>query len=253
MSNVYAVAFDKTGTLTEGRLAVDHVCAHNGATKEEVLSIATALEKMSEHPIAKALLDISEQRGLHIPDADDFSAIPGRGLIGNIAGRKHLVGNKALLKERGVVVDHSHDHECGSGTLVYVARESTHLGSIVLSDRVRDSAVETVVDLKQRGIRTVMLTGDNEVIAKKIAEFLRIDEYKAELLPSQKVEYIEELAKQGRVLMVGDGVNDAPAMAVADVGIAMGVIASDTALETADVAVNRSEGSLGGLSNSRPC
>ena len=115
------------------------------------------------------------------------------------------------------------------------------MGSIVLSDRVRDSAVETVVDLKQRGIRTVMLTGDNEVTAKKIAEFLGIDEYKAELLPSQKVEYIEELAKQGRVLMIGDGVNDAPAMAVADVGIAMGVIASDTALETADVALMKDD------------
>ena len=147
------------------------------------------------------------------------------------------MGNRALLEENEVVVDHSHDHECGAGTLVYVARENTHLGSIVLSDKVRDSAKETVTDLKQRGIRTVMLTGDNEIAAKKIAEYLGIDEYKAELLPAQKVKYIEELAKQGRVLMVGDGVNDAPAMAAADVGIAMSVIASDTALETADVAL----------------
>ena len=241
MSNVYAVAFDKTGTLTEGRLAVNHVCVHNDTTKKEVLSIAIALEKMSEHPIAKALLDVSEQEGLHIPDVDDFSAIPGRGLAGSIAGRKHLVGNKALLKETGVVVDHLHDHECGSGTLVYVARGNTHLGSIVLSDRVRDSAKETVTGLKQRGIRTVMLTGDSEVAAKKTATFLGIAEYKAELLPSQKVEYIEEIAKQGCVLMVGDGVNDAPAMAVADVGIAMGVVASDTALETADVALMKND------------
>jgi len=241
MSDVYAVAFDKTGTLTEGRLAVDHVCVHNGATKKEVLTIATALERMSEHPIAKALLQISEQQGLHIPDADDFSAIPGRGLTGSIAGRQHLVGNKTLLEEKGVVVNHSHDHECGAGTLVYVARGNTHLGSIVLSDKVRDSAKETVTELKQRGIRTVMLTGDNEVAAKKIAEYLGIDEYKAELLPSQKVEYIEELAMHGRVLMVGDGVNDAPAMAAADVGIAMSVIASDTALETADVALMKDD------------
>ena len=241
MSNVYAVAFDKTGTLTEGRLAVDHVCAHNGATKEEVLSIATALERMSEHPIAKALLEMSEQQDLHIPDADDFSAIPGRGLVGSIAGRRHLVGNRALLKEKGVVVDNSHDQECGTGTLVYVARGNTHLGSIVLSDKVRDSAKETVTGLKQGGIRTIMLTGDNEVAAKKVAEFLGIDEYKAELLPSEKVEYIERLTKRGHVLMVGDGVNDAPAMAAADVGIAMGVIASDTALETADVALMKDD------------
>ncbi|TET15527.1 MAG: cadmium-translocating P-type ATPase [Candidatus Thorarchaeota archaeon] len=241
MSDVYAVAFDKTGTLTEGRLAVDHVCVHNGATKKEVLTIATALERMSEHPIAKALLEVSEQHSLHIPDADDFSAIPGRGLTGSIAGRRHLVGNRALLEEKGVVVNHSHDHECGAGTLVYVARGNTHLGSIVLSDKVRDSAKETVTELKQRGIRTVMLTGDNEVAAKKIAEYLGIDEYKAELLPSQKVEYIEELAMHGRVLMVGDGVNDAPAMAAADVGIAMSVIASDTALETADVALMKDD------------
>ena len=147
------------------------------------------------------------------------------------------MGNRRLLLEQSIALDDLSDHSCGVGTLVYVARGSMHLGTIVLTDSLRAGAVEAVRELKNMGIRTIMLTGDSETVAKDIAHEVGVDEYVAELLPEEKVAAIEEMPSNGSSVMIGDGVNDAPALAAADVGIAMGAVSSDAALETSDVAL----------------
>jgi len=238
MSDVRVVAFDKTGTLTSGDFALENVCLHDDATEEEILEAAVSLEGMSEHPIAQALVRATE--GMPRETADEFVSIPGRGVKGKINGDTYTVGSRRLLDEQSVeLVDN--EHSCGVGTVVYVAKNSKHLGTIVLADITRKGSKETIAELRRRGVMTVMLTGDNEVVAQKLAKELGFDEYHAGLLPEQKVRLIEELAKKGTVIMVGDGVNDAPALAAAHVGIALGVISSDAALETADVALMKDD------------
>ena len=236
LSNVETVALDKTGTLTKGNLSVVDVCVHNGSTRQIVLKSAVSLEKMSEHPIADAILVAAEEEGILPWDADAFSAIPGKGVTGTMNGKTYIVGNRRLMSEKSDVSD-SELHNCGSGTMVYVIEDDVHLGTVVLSDTARDESRPAIENLKVRGIRTVMLTGDSKEVAETIANQLAIDEYYAELLPHEKVEIVEKLREKSPVAMVGDGINDAPAIAAADVGIAMGVISSDAALETADVAL----------------
>ncbi|TET10500.1 MAG: cadmium-translocating P-type ATPase, partial [Candidatus Thorarchaeota archaeon] len=231
------VAFDKTGTLTEGTLSVSDVCLHNDNTRAEVLSAAASIEKKSEHPIAHALVAALELEHVSLVETDDFLAIPGRGVGGQIGEYRYLVGNRRLLDEEQIPLVSVADHNCGFGTMVYVAQEREHLGTIILSDTLRQSSVEAILELKQMGIETIMLTGDSENVASKIAEDIGIDRCQAELLPDEKVTTINDLGKHGSTIMVGDGINDAPALAAADVGIAMGTIASDAALETADIAL----------------
>jgi Cd2+/Zn2+-exporting ATPase len=238
MSDVRTVAFDKTGTLTSGDFVLENVCLHDDATEEEILEAAVSLEGMSEHPIAQALVRATE--GMPRETANEFVSIPGRGVKGKINGDTYTVGSRRLLDEQSVeLVDNG--HSCGIGTAVYVAKNSKHLGTIVLADVTRKGSKETIAELRRRGLRTVMLTGDNEAVAQKLAEELGFDEYHAGLLPEQKVRIIRDLAKKGTVIMVGDGVNDAPALAAAHVGIALGVVSSDVALETADVALMKDD------------
>jgi len=239
MSDVRTAAFDKTGTLTSGGLALESVCLHEGATEEEVLDAAVSLERMTEHPIAQALVRATD----NIPSqtADEFVSMPGKGVKGKINGETYVVGNRRLLNEQSVELPDDAEHSCGVGTVVYVAKNSKHLGTVVLADTVREGSRQTISELRRRGVRTVMLTGDNEPVAQKLAVELGFDEYHAELLPEQKVRLVRELAKKGNVIMVGDGVNDAPALAAADVGIALGVISSDAALETADIALMKDD------------
>ncbi|MHA2349817.1 MAG: heavy metal translocating P-type ATPase [Candidatus Thorarchaeota archaeon] len=236
LSNVQTVALDKTGTLTKGNLSVVDVCVHNGSTRQIVLKSAVSLEKMSEHPIAEAILVAAEEEGIQPWEADEFLAIPGKGVTGTMNGKTYIVGNRRLMSERTDVTD-TDLHNCGTGTMVYVVEEDVHLGTVVLSDTARDESRTAIDSLKSRGIRTVMLTGDSKEVAEIVANQLAIDEYHAELLPHEKVEIVERLSETNPVAMVGDGINDAPAIAAADVGIAMGVISSDAALETADVAL----------------
>jgi Cd2+/Zn2+-exporting ATPase len=238
MSDVRVVAFDKTGTLTSGDFALENVCLHDDATEEEILEAAVSLEGMSEHPIAQALVRATE--GMPRETADEFVSIPGRGVRGKINGDTYTIGSRRLLDEQSVELV-GNEHSCGVGTVVYVAKNSKHLGTIVLADITRKGSKETIAELRRRGVMTVMLTGDNETVAQKLAKELGFDEYHAGLLPEQKVRLIEELAKKGTVIMVGDGVNDAPALAAAHVGIALGVISSDAALETADVALMKDD------------
>ena len=237
LGGVATVAFDKTGTLTEGILSVKDVCLHNGYTRNEIISAAASLEARSEHPIAKALMTATESEAIRTSDVQSFAAVPGKGVRGEIGDSLILAGNRQLLVEERVPLEPLEQHSCGVGTMVYVARGNKHLGTIIVADRLRESTRKAITSLHEMGIRTVMLTGDSEEVASEAAALIGVREFRAQLLPHEKVEAIEELKKHGKVLMVGDGINDAPALAAADVGMAMGVASSDVALETADVAL----------------
>lgn len=237
ISKTNTVALDKTGTLTRGRLAVTKICLHNGSTRSDVLRAAVSLERMSGHPIAYALVEEAEAEGIEETAAFQFSTIPGLGIRGEMQGKTYWVGSKKLLEQQHVITETESDPRCEEGTSVYVAEEQKHIGTLILGDVVRPEAHDMVAAFRKRGIRTVMLTGDNNSAAKTVATEVEVDEYHSGLMPQEKVELIEELRNSGVVVMVGDGVNDAPAMVVSDVGVAMGAIGSDVAIETADVAL----------------
>ncbi len=239
MNDVKAVAFDKTGTLTMGELEVTDIISPD-LTEEEVLRMAVSLEAKAEHPIAKAILERAEEAGVKAAETTDFKAYIGRGVEACIDEKTCCIGNLRLLEELGIapldgIVEKL---EAQGKTVVLVSEEDCAVGAIALMDKIRDEAPHVITELRKRGIQVQMLTGDNEMTAKAIAEKLGIDGYIAHLLPEEKLDAIEKLrVEYGPVAMVGDGVNDAPALAAADVGIAMGAIGSDVALETADIAL----------------
>ena len=247
------VALDKTGTLTEGQPAVVDIAAVNGTDAREVLALAAAAEARSEHPLARAILRHADEEGIHYGSAADTSAIVGRGLSARVGAEKVYVGSERLFAEfkpldedvRSVLAR----HEASGRTAILVGTTRNGgapsvRGVIAIADRVRPQAGSALRDLHRAGIeRVVMLTGDNEGTARAVAESLGgpgagVDEYRAGLLPEDKVSAVQELQRaHGLVAMVGDGVNDAPALATADVGIAMGSAGTDVALETADIAL----------------
>jgi Cd2+/Zn2+-exporting ATPase len=239
MSATKAIAFDKTGTLTMGELGVTDVISPD-LSERELLRRAVALEAKAEHPIAKAIMEKAEEEGVDVVETTDFKAYVGRGVEACIDEKTCCIGNLRLFEELGIepldgLVDKL---ETEGKTVVLVSEDDCAVGAIALMDKVREGAAESVRELKTEGIRVEMLTGDNETTARAIAERLGLDGYKAHLLPEEKVQAVEELkAEYGTTAMVGDGVNDAPALAAADVGIAMGAIGSDVALETADIAL----------------
>ncbi|MHA2378900.1 MAG: heavy metal translocating P-type ATPase [Candidatus Thorarchaeota archaeon] len=239
LSKSSVVAFDKTGTLTSGEPKVDQVIAYNGTTQSEVLGIAASLEQLSEHPISTAILTAASTDLLSTDSITEFEVLPGRGVVGQLGGHSVTVGNCSLMVIKGIAVED--DVQSTLGTKVYVAKDELHIGTIILSDTVRPGAKAAIEALRSMDIRTLMLTGDTEAAAKNVAELLGIDEYKAELLPHEKVAAMESLPGVGTHVMVGDGINDAPAMAVSDVAVAMGVMGSDLALETADVALMKDD------------
>ena len=239
VSKTKVIAFDKTGTLTLGELGVSDIVSETHSD-EDVLRIAVSLESKAEHPIAHAITEKAKELGVEIEETTDFKAYVGRGVEACIEDKTCCIGNLRLFDELEIppldgVVERL---ELEGKTVVLVSEEGYAIGAIALMDKVRETAHSTVHDLKDLGYRVEMLTGDNEKTAKTIADQLHLDGYRAQLLPEEKVKAIEELkAKYGSIMMVGDGVNDAPALATADVGIAMGAIGSDVALETADIAL----------------
>lgn len=238
-----AIALDKTGTLTAGRPAVTDAVPMNGHTEAELLERAAALEAHSTHPLAHAILAHAMDLGMTGPPADEYRILLGQGATGRIAGRDFWVGSHRYLEERGQETPEVHDRLealARSGRAVVVVGNDRHVcGFIALADQVRPEARQAVADLRAAGVgRVVMLTGDNRGTAEAIAREAGVDELYAELLPADKVAKVEELvARYGTVGMVGDGVNDAPALARATVGIAMGAAGTDAAIETADVAL----------------
>lgn len=233
LARIDTVVLDKTGTLTEGKPEVVTVRVLNGATEDDVLALAAALEQRSEHPLARAILTAAGRRSLTIPSATAVRAVPGKGIQGTVGDRPLLTGNAALMQESGIAVPEDVASEPGTTTM-YVARDGTLLGAIEARDALRSSASAAVAGLRRLGIRTAMLTGDALSTAETIARAAGIDQVWAGLLPDQKLAKIRELQQQGhRVAMVGDGINDAAAISQADAGLAMGT-GADLAREAGD-------------------
>ena len=238
-----AVVFDKTGTLTEGRFGVTDVVALDGHKETEVLRLAAALESRSEHPIAAGIARAAADRGVRHPAPTDFTAIPGKGARGIVEGVEVKVVSPGFLREQGLsVTDPRLARLAEQGkTVVYVLAEGQIVGAIALADIIRAESREALKQLKTMGIKAMMLTGDSRAVARWVAEELGLDDYFAEVLPDQKAAKIREVQARGlAVAMVGDGVNDAPALVEADVGIAIGA-GTDVAIESADVVLVRSD------------
>ncbi|MCG2828416.1 cation-translocating P-type ATPase [Methanothermobacter sp. K4] len=219
MASVRNIIFDKTGTLTEGSPRVTSV--EPAERRDEVLRIAASLEKRSGHPIAEAIVDSYNGE---TDEVSEFESMPGKGVSGYVNGVRYTIGSPELVGASP-----------GKGTTVYLQGPEGIAGKITLADTIRDSARKTITELRDRGIKVMMLTGDTEEVAAAVAGELGVENYHGGLLPEDKMKVIDEVRNTGPVAMVGDGVNDAPALAAADVGIAMGVRGSDVALETADI------------------
>ncbi len=243
LAKVDVIAFDKTGTLTIGQPEVARIRLFDpGTTEEELLRLAAAAERRSSHPIAAAVLRRARSAGLNVSEPAEFAVLQGRGVRAKVEGKSVLVGNAALLGETGLQAP-SLEGETSDQTVLFVAADSRVLGAMFFADIIRPQIRATIARLKRAGIkRTVMVTGDHKAVAERIGAEVGVDQVYSDLMPEDKVRVVRELQAQGhRVAMVGDGVNDAPALAAADVGIAMGVAGTQAALEAADVALMTDE------------
>ena len=233
IQKVQTVVFDKTGTLTEGKPVVTDVIGDEG----EVLSLAASLEDVSQHPLAQAIVNRASELGISLYPVENFQALHGKGVTGIINGKQVLLGNAKLLADLAIPHDYQERFdllEKEAKTVVFLSVDGQLKGLIALQDVPKENAKEAIAKLKKRGLRTVMLTGDNAGVAHAIAEQIGIEEVIANVLPEEKAHEIHKLQKNGKLAFVGDGINDAPALSVADVGIAMGS-GTDIAIESADL------------------
>ncbi|HSM05310.1 MAG TPA: heavy metal translocating P-type ATPase [Longimicrobiales bacterium] len=241
-----AVVFDKTGTLTHGEFGVATVATAEGLTEEEALRLAAAVEADSEHTIAQGIVNGARQRGIEVRAAASFEAIPGHGVVATVDGRELRMGGPALLEKEGATLSDAlatvaRESESRGQTTVYLLESGEVRAVFGLADRIREESRAAVDRLHALGVEVVMLTGDAEPVARAVAEELGIDTVFAEVLPDQKAEKIRSLQAQGkRVAMIGDGVNDAPALVTADVGVAIGA-GTDVAVEAGDIVLVRSD------------
>ena len=233
---------DKTGTFTFGRPKVVDVVAFDGMSEEEVLRLAAIAEKYSEHPLARSVMTRAKEYGIQIPDPHEFKIEIAMGVTARLDGKKILVGKNEFLRDKGVPITECIENTISAQTeqgrtTILVANDLKPVGLIAIADEIRPETPHAIASLKAMGIKKItMLTGDNHKVAKAVAEEIGVDDFQAELLPEQKLRFVEKLQKQGLIVgMIGDGINDAPALALADVGIAMGAAGTDVAIETADV------------------
>jgi Cu+-exporting ATPase len=242
---------DKTGTLTEGKPRVVAVAAYRdaGLSEEELLRLAGSVERSSEHPLAAAIVRAAKEQGLALAEPAGFESVAGQGVRGRVDGREVAVGTERFLAGLGISAEGKSGSAPESGTVVFVAVQGRPAGAITIADAVKETTPEAIQALHKEGMRIVMLTGDRRGAAEKVAKELGIDEFEAEVLPGQKTEVVQKLKKQGHtVAMAGDGINDAPALAAADVGIAMGT-GTDVAMESAGITLVK--GDLRGILRAR--
>ena len=253
MEKVDTLVVDKTGTLTEGRPRLQQVIAALGFTENEVLQFAASLEKMSEHPLAAAILDHAKAQGVALLQVANFSSVTGKGVRGEIDGKTVLLGNAKLMADAGIAIDDLDQQskalrEQGQ-TVMLIGVAGKSAGAIGVADPIKQSSADAIAQLRNAGIRVVVLTGDNAVTAAAVAKKLGIDEFEAEVLPEDKYKKVKALQDQGRIVaMAGDGVNDAPALAQANVGIAMGT-GTDVAMQSARIVLVK--GDLRGIAKAR--
>jgi Cd2+/Zn2+-exporting ATPase len=243
LANVTAVAFDKTGTLTFGQPKLTAIQPLGEMTEHDLLRLAAVAEKLSEHPLGRAVVQAAIARELAIPDPEEFTTLPGLGVRACIDEGEVVIGRPRLLSEQGIAVQEdvaarARNLAAVGRTVILVAHNRQVIGMLVLEDTLRPEAGQVISRLKKLGVRTVLVTGDNRVTAERIAGELGISDVHAEVLPAQKVEIVKQLQAEGlHVAFVGDGVNDGPALATADVGVAMGLAGTDVAIETAEIAL----------------
>jgi Cu+-exporting ATPase len=252
MEKVNTLVVDKTGTLTEGKPKLAHIRVLGGQQENEVLRLAAAVERASEHPLAAAIVRAAEERGLPTPRADSFQSLTGRGIKAVVEGREVLVGNTRLLRERGIENEEPTRSESSGdagATNVFVAVDGRLVGVIGIVDPVKPSTPAALQELRREGIQVVMLTGDSRANATAIARQLGLDNFEAEVLPERKSQAVKLLQSQGKIVaMAGDGINDAPALAQANVGIAMGT-GTDVAMESGGITLVK--GDLRGIVRAR--
>jgi Cd2+/Zn2+-exporting ATPase len=240
LAKIKAIMFDKTGTLTEGNLEINNIQSVNDFNKNEIIEIACSLESKSKHPIAKAFNEYGKNENIRLKDVQNFQSIAGKGLKGDVDGKTYYIGKKELFNYNENLkkdLDSTSATSTHIGkTTVIVGDENSIMGYISLKDKIRDDGPGTISKLKEKTIKTMILTGDNENTAETVAQTLKIDEYYANLLPEDKVKLVEKITNKYKdVAMVGDGVNDSPSLARANVGIAMGIAGADVSIETADI------------------
>ncbi|SMF63879.1 Cu+-exporting ATPase [Azospirillum oryzae] len=255
---VDTLVVDKTGTLTEGKPRVTAVVPAAGIDEAELLSLAASLERSSEHPLAAAIVASARERGLPLQEVADFGSVTGKGVVGRVGGRVVLLGNAAMMRDRGVVLDNLEAGDLDAradelrregATALFAAVDGRPGGVIAVADPIKASTPHALETLRADGVRIVMLTGDNRTTAEAVARRLGIDEVEAEVLPDQKHQIVRKLKAEGRVVaMAGDGVNDAPALAEADVGVAMGT-GTEVAIQSAGVTLVK--GDLAGIARAR--
>jgi Cu+-exporting ATPase len=253
LRTVDTLVVDKTGTLTEGKPKLTHVAPAAGWSEVDVLRYAGSIERGSEHPLAAAIVAGARDRGVELSAAQDFDSVTGMGVRGRVGDRAVLLGNRRLLEEQGIdpaALDTEAETLRADGqTAMYLAVDGEPAGLVAVADPIRETTREAVEQLRAEGLRIVVLTGDNETTARAVARQLGLDEVVADVLPDQKLEHVRQLQQQGAVVaMAGDGINDAPALAQAQVGIAMGT-GTDVAMESAGVTLVR--GDLRGIVRAR--
>jgi Cu+-exporting ATPase len=253
LEKVDTLVVDKTGTLTEGKPSLSEVVSAPGMDRREILRLAASLERGSEHPLAAAIVAAAEKEGVSLSTASDFRSLTGRGVVGKVDGHSVALGNRKLLEELsidpGPLLERAEELRREGHTAMFVAIDNRAAGLVTVSDPIKQSTREAIEILHQEGIKIVMLTGDSRTTAEAVARQLGIDQVKAEVLPDQKVNVVKRLQAEGRIVaMAGDGINDAPALAQAHVGIAMGT-GTDVAIESAHITLIK--GDLRGIAKAR--